>query len=316
VPLFGPNIKKMEEKGDIQGLLETTKNDSRDVRIKATEALGKLQNIDALTQALLKSDKPEVRVTAAQALKGIGSKDAMEALTKTLSTSMRLTESDDDQIEAMIIMQGRAPAAFMEVAFLSDREDALKNAQEPIQLHWVQGLLGELVQTGRSVFSKWFALLTLAELGDRRDEVLHGLIDQSVTVTKAIDRLLDEHAGRDDFLNYALAANKTNRLIDETMRAVALFRGDASATQFILRVFDGEVLRGSYVHFSQTHPYLHPEHKENAIYALGALGDLTMREKLEYLASRGGYLTRYATIALDNFGKATFDEIKARITRE
>lgn len=39
MPLFGPNIKKMKEKGDIQGLLNELKNKNSEIRIEVVRAL-------------------------------------------------------------------------------------------------------------------------------------------------------------------------------------------------------------------------------------------------------------------------------------
>jgi hypothetical protein len=318
MPLFGPNIKKMKEKGDIQGLLnelkdknpeirievvraltelkhieglsEAIKNDNREVRIESTKALGELRNIGALAQAVSKSDKREVRVTAAQALKNIGDKDAMEALMKCLSTTIRLGDSDD-QIEAMEVMWGCRP--------------------KPVELHQVQGLLDELIKEGKHPHSKWFALLTLVELGDRRDEVLQELIKHSVSYTKACDERLKQRDGQNDFALY-IVAGKTNDLIEKTMRALATFKGNITATNTVMKILDGEVLVGSYHFDNRSERFLHPRYYDNALCALGALGDLSTRERLEYMASRGRF-REYTTLVLENFGKATYDEIMARI---
>ena len=339
MPLFGPNVKRMKERGDVQGLLselrnkntqvraevvkalteikhveglsDATKNDSREIRVQATEALGELRNIDALAQAFLKSDKPEVRYTSAQALKNIGGKDAIEALMRQLSSIMRLGNSHD-QIEAMIVMQGRFPPGFVEEQLVAEHHEISQNVQEPIELHWVQGLLDELIEEDKDPHSRWFALLTLVELGDRRDEVLQELIKHSVSYTKACDERLEERAGRRDFALY-MVANETNRLIEETMRALAAFKSNATATQIVIEILEGDLLRGSYVHGNRSSRYLHPKHKENAICALGALGGPVALERLEYLASREtGAVRTWAGVALANLGKATYDEIKAR----
>lgn len=228
---------------------------------------------------------------------------------KQLSATMRLGDSDD-QIEAMLVMQGRFPPAFVGKAFLSEQQETSKNVQKPIELHQVQGLLDELIKEGKHAHSKWFALLTLVELGDRRVEVLQELIKHSVSYTKAYEERL-ERAGQNDFPLY-IVANETSHLIDETMRALAAFKGNIIATETVIKVLDGDLLRGSCHHRNSSTPFLHPQRERNAIGALGALGDPTTRERLEYLASHGTG-NECAAIALAEFGKATYDEIMAKV---
>ena len=369
MPIFGSNIERMKEKGDIQGLLRelknrdirrrvevvkaltaighleglrhATSNDSREVRIHATAALGELRSLDALTQTLLTSDKPEIHVTAAQALKSIGtrdaidrlaqvflksdrqgvrlasaealksigSKEAMEALIQQLASMIRLGDPND-QIEAMIVMQGRFHPDCVEEQFIAELHKISQNVQESIELHWVQGLLDEVIEAGKHPVSKWVALLTLVELGDRRDEVLKELVKHSSSYTKACDRRIEaEPETTHDVAASIVLAHRTNHLIEETMRALAAFRGNATATQMVMRVLEGHLLRGIC-----SDSYLHRSYEENAICALGALGDPEAYQRLEYLAARGtGSVRRCAEVALANIGQATYDEIKAKV---
>ena len=326
-----------------EGSHYTARSDSHDVHIHAAAPLGEPGSIDALAQALLTSDKPEVHFTAAQALKSIGSKDAidtlaraflksdrqgvrfttaqalrsigskdaMEALVQQLASIIRLGDHDD-QVEAMIVMQGRFAPAFVGKQFIAEHHLISQDVQESIELHWVQGLLDELIKEDKDPHTEWFALLTLVELGDRRGEVLEGLVRRSVSYTKACDQRLKERAGQHDFALYVVA-NRTNDLIEETMRALAAFRGNARATQIVIGVMEGDFLRGSYFHSANSGRYLHRRYEENAICALGALGDPVAYERLEYLAARGtDSVRRCAEVALANIGQATYDEIKAK----
>ena len=67
MPLFGPNIKKMKEKKDIEGLIKELKNKDPKVRIEVVKALSELKHAKGLIEAL-KNDDPRVRVEAILAL--------------------------------------------------------------------------------------------------------------------------------------------------------------------------------------------------------------------------------------------------------
>ncbi len=75
MPLFGPNINKMKEKGDIGGLL-----------------------------ALLKADNLQTRVEAIEALKDIGER-GVELLIKEFADIFRFG-NEADRVQAITIMQG------------------------------------------------------------------------------------------------------------------------------------------------------------------------------------------------------------------
>jgi len=309
MPLFGPNIKKMKEKGDVKGLIQLIVHKDAKIRIEATKALTELKSIDALAQEVSKNDNPSIRVGAAQILKGIEDTEAIEGLTNALLSAIRLGNSDD-QVEAMIVIQGRVPTSLVKTSFLPDRQEALENVRGSLELHRFQSLLDEVVREGKSYFSKWFALVTLVELGDCREEVLKTLISYSASNTKAVDELLEERAGQRDFALY-LEANTVNCLIEETVRALASLGDNAIARDAVIKILEGEFLCGSYVHPGKNYSYLHPRHQENAICALGAIGDPSTRERLEYLANRGSEaIRRDAKVALELYGKATYDKIK------
>lgn len=83
MPLFGPNIKKMKEKGDLEGLIKELKNKDPKVRIKVVKALGELKYTKGLIEAL-KNDDPQVRVEAVLAL--ADEAEAIEPVIDVLTT--------------------------------------------------------------------------------------------------------------------------------------------------------------------------------------------------------------------------------------
>lgn len=84
--LFGPNIKKMKERKDVEGLIkELNTNNDLKVRIEVVKALRELKYSNGLMNAL-KNDNLEVRVEAISALDSIDKTEAAKALVDILLT--------------------------------------------------------------------------------------------------------------------------------------------------------------------------------------------------------------------------------------
>ena len=83
MPLFGPNIEKMKEKRDIEGLIKELGNKDIRIRIDAVKALSKLKCTTGLTTAL-KNDGPKVRTEAISALDGVNEPEVIDALINVL----------------------------------------------------------------------------------------------------------------------------------------------------------------------------------------------------------------------------------------
>ena len=280
-----PNIKKMKKKKDIEGL----------------------------TQIVSKNDDPKARILAAQALKEIGDEKGIEALSNILINTIKFGE-DKDTIEAMIIIQGRKPESLLKFTFSSDeRIEALKNITGPIKLHYVQDALDEVIKEKKQNRSTiWFALLTLIELGDRREETLKTLIQNSKVTTKSVDFFLNSDS--DTVYRYVIA-NQINCLIEQTIRALSYFKDNPLSIELLIKALDSEFLHGSYVHPNYSHPYLHVK-EEDSICALGAIGNPIQRERLEYMENRGSEsIRKVAKVALELYGRATYDEIKLKIKK-
>ena len=84
--LFGPNIRKMKQEKDIQGLIETLRQGDTSVRTKAALALGEIrdeQAVPALIEAL-EDHAGVVRQNAVEALGKVRDKQAVPALIKKL----------------------------------------------------------------------------------------------------------------------------------------------------------------------------------------------------------------------------------------
>jgi len=137
MPLFGPNIEKMKEKGDIDGLVRAL-SDTK-VRSEAIKALVELKSKEGLIKAL-KSDNAEVCIEVTETLKDIGDPYALEILNKHLINTLKFYGSKHDLsfneikqlIEVITIIQGRAPENLLNLLFQDDplRIKALKKVKK------------------------------------------------------------------------------------------------------------------------------------------------------------------------------------------
>lgn len=261
--LFGPNIQRMKEQKDTEGLLRELDNSDHKIRIDAIEAL-----------------------------KEIGDPRSIDRITKKLINILEFGEPED-QAEAITIIQGRAPDSIS--FFISGepkRIDALTKVHGKLSLEPFRNALLELVQKCKSGGTVWYALVALAELGDRSDEVLLMLIEFSDEWIKTLDKQIDATGGAGPIIAWSLgkSANK------ETLRALSYYKGTGEATEAIIKAYEGDLLSS---------PRISGD-KKNAVYALAALGDPSTLERLEYLVSQGSA----PNIILDFFGKANFEQIE------
>lgn len=265
IPLFGPNIKKMKQKGDIDGLIN-----------------------------FLKSKNPQIRVEATEALKDFDDWKAIESLNTALLGHLKFGEGEE-QVEAITIIQGRAPENFLKFALPGEekRVQVLKKVQKKLSIETFRDALLEIVQRRKSATSVWYSLVALVELGDRSNEVLNNLIEFSDAWIK---KLTTEWKGTSALFAWAIARS----VIEETLRSLSYFKSNSVATDALVRAYEGEFLSGRNI----SEDYL----KQKAICALVVLGDPSVRERLEYLASHARF-----KVPLELYGKATYDEIKGKV---
>lgn len=94
MPLFGQNIKKMKDKGDVRGLIKSLESDKPEIHSAAAEALIDLKDIQGLA-AVLKEGNYKERSKAVGALRDVGS---FEGLIEALK--------DDSRIIRIEVVQG------------------------------------------------------------------------------------------------------------------------------------------------------------------------------------------------------------------
>lgn len=86
MPLFGPNITKMTQKGDTQGLMRVLQHNDMALRVEAANALGQLKYTPGILDAL-NNDYPDVRSVAVAAVKvsgKLGDSNVINALKNVL----------------------------------------------------------------------------------------------------------------------------------------------------------------------------------------------------------------------------------------
>ncbi len=304
MPLFGPNVKKMKEDRDSEGLIKVLKSSNARVRIEATKALSELNDVEGLAAALQNNDI-KVRIEATQALKNIQDNEGVERLIRILTAPLRFG-NDEDRIEAITLIQGRVSSMFL-LATLGLRAEALEKAldqeklQKKLDVKLVRPALSGTAKDrkGNSVV-RWYALTALAELGDRSDEVAQLLIETA--------EILLTLCKRQDIGSQIAGFALEDGIQKETLRALSYFAGSGKVRDALIDALQGHRFVG-YQHISSPWSY--------AVYALSAFGDPSAREHLEYWAMHGDEMARRrAQVALELFGKTTFDEVQAKVKAE
>lgn len=137
-----------------------------------------------------------------------------------------------------------------------------------------------------------YSLITLVELGDRSDDVA-----QLIITTAEMLMTLAQQRGSATILDVAIQ--------QETMRALSYFAGNNEVRNALIDALQGRRFIGM----------ASPKTvRRYAMCAIGAFGDPSTREYLEYWAAYGDETDqRVARVALELFGEATFDNIFGRV---
>lgn len=158
MPLFGPNIRKMKENGDIEGLANAVRSDNPATRVEASEALMDSTDPKAM-EALLK----EVRDT----FRFGDEADKAEAI-----TIMRACPTDES-LGAMTHSLDLAEDRFKKIW----KYEKIKFSKK-LKLDIARPLLMDVSANPKeNPFIRWYAMTALVELGDRSKEVLQALPD-------------------------------------------------------------------------------------------------------------------------------------------
>jgi hypothetical protein len=231
----------------------------------------------------LGSKDPQVRVGAAEALKEIGDEQAIARLcgrlTQVLTYGLTLGLRDRNRVEALKKVHGRVATS----------ESALREM--------FAGLAGGHLQP----LVHWYALIASAECGLRDDAILNELIDYGDRLVKFLDE------PKEDSMLTLQTVILGGSVRKETLRAISYFKDSPTATSAIIGTSEDRLFAGRDSDAGERLSVLKYE-----VYALGALGDISTRKRLEYWATNGEeQVQKRARIALELFGHATFDEIEA-----
>lgn len=304
MPLFGPNIKKLKDQGDVQGLIKELENKKYEVRIDVVDALKELKEINGLIQAL-KNDMPGVRMRAAEALVEISNPEGLSYAADFFIKMLKYGKFED-KIEAIARICGHGNYLFLGLTLSSEwLAKSLERRKIKFPLEVVRNqLLSETAKEGTNPLIRWYALICLIELGDRSDEV----IDELIALSDNFVRFVSSHAKEfmDSGISPITVGFLPEAIKEDTLRALSYFKGNSKAINAVASALEGSFLAGDSKGESMIND-------KRIIYAMGALGDISFKEWLEYIATYGeGDSRNVAKIALELFGKATFDEIKAR----
>jgi hypothetical protein len=291
MPLFGPNIKKLTMEKDLPSLRRLLTNKDLRVCLEVLSALGSLQDVDGLLQAL-ESGEIVIRLQSAEYLKASGPQ-GISQLVRSLLRDLQLGNTSR-KLEAMLVIQGRVPIVGVPGLFgLASEGVQGMRQQGKIPMDKVHEALQSATQDSNLMVG-WFAIVTLIELG-ARDTELPGVL--ATSAKQYIDALKD-------------TAYNESEVAEETIRALHyFFSTDASVGEMLASSLSGSLFSGDW--------HLRKAQQCAAVCAFAADGSLGSRERLEYLANRGdGELKEYARLALGLLGKASYDQIHKAVHHE
>jgi HEAT repeat protein len=239
----------------------------------------------------LRNAPPQIRVEAIEALIDIDDPKVLELLLKEFSDVFRFGE-EADKVEAITIIRACPTRQSLGAMTHSDSLGLILTSDsftkiwkyekvkftKKLNLGLVRPILLEVaMNSGENLVIRWYTVTALAELGDRSDELVQLLIN-----------ILDAMPKQNLFI------------VEESLRILSYFTGNPTARNVLMNSLRTGTVSRMY-----------------SIYALGALGDPLTRENLEYLVVHGDKNDRKrAEIALNLFGTASYDEIKAKCEKE
>jgi HEAT repeat protein len=196
MPLFGSNIRKMREKGDIEGLANA-----------------------------LKDDNPGTRVEASEALMDCTDPKAMEVLLKEFRDTFKFGD-EADKAETITIMRAHPTRESLGAVghSLDWSEDRFRRMwkyektkfSKKLNLDIARPILMDaFTNVKENPFIRWYAVTSLVELGDRSEEVLEALPDTlramsaiNVWIIEESVRALSYFAGNPSVIDWLVKIQK------------------------------------------------------------------------------------------------------------
>lgn len=222
MPLFGPNIKKMKEKGDIDALV-----------------------------SLLKSDNLQRRVEAFEALAEIGDRRTNKVLIKEFTDIFRFG-SEKDKVQAITIMRGRAGVGLIGVKLLLDLwgigDFSKVKFTRKFGLALARPILISLATSQEEASAiRWYSAVALVELGDRSNEVMQLVMDtlsmmqkMNIDIVEESLRALSSFGGNSALVGMFIEVQKGQlfkAVLDVGPRTAAIYAlaatGEPSAREYL-----------------------------------------------------------------------------------
>jgi HEAT repeat protein len=184
VPLFGPNVEKLKQKGDVEGLIKVLRHRKKDIRMRqaAAQALGELGDrtaVKPLIAVLRSSGLVDLRVAAVRALGMIRDPAAVTELVKVLGHDRLAAQAR----EALVAIGRPAVPSLLEALKQRKKEGRQQSA-------W------ELQRSSRDVHKNRTAAQALARIGDQRaieplvtTLTTHSHSDMRLEAASALDQL-------------------------------------------------------------------------------------------------------------------------------
>lgn len=215
--LSKPNVKKMEERGDVDGLIAALEHEDKGVRSEAARSLGRIGNaraVEPLVKALRDQVEP-VRDSAVESLGRIG-EPAVEVLARTLSGESY------DMVRWQLV---RALGETRNPKALEPLIDALKDTDETVRRLAIEALakigeaaIGPLIHSLRDRGErdiKYGAAVALGKIGNARaveplvealrnegpavrQGAIFGLVDIGKPAVESVMRLYNQTLKEDD----------------------------------------------------------------------------------------------------------------------
>jgi len=196
MPLFGPNVKKMKEKGDTQGLIRELVNKNPEIRVEAVKALSELEHVEGLSEAT-RNDDPKVGIEATRSLAKLKQMEELFAALKNKHPEVRITA-----IEALNNLKD---SKSVEPLF----EILTTDANETVQQKAFEALSSFGVKEDGEIAEIWTS--TAVKLLQKRNfEIALKCFEEAVAIEPgnkemigSIGSALSEHGRHQDALKYA-----------------------------------------------------------------------------------------------------------------
>jgi hypothetical protein len=205
--------------------------------------------------------------------------------------------SEQQQYEAITLARARVNEPLLRRLLGEDNEESIKGlvlavrqAELPsvMEQNQLRSVIGDFVSSGKESLMCWYAVIALINLGDFSDGRLHSLVELTRQVAHSFP-------ANGSIGNMLLLLD----VLDETLRMLSQFRANSFAGEAVKQWYDDGFALGV-------------GGKEEALYALGALGDESYKGFVQFKVTQATEENERnaAQAALNHWGIADYDTIK------